>query len=80
MFYLGDICGATKLPYTSAVHVMLPLDFPIVVSELGCLYERLILNYVCYVLEYLLMSKSLTQKAIEGINYCCPHTLAKGCL
>ena len=42
--------------------MMLPLNFPIVVSEPSYSCDGLVLNYVCCVLEKFLMSKSLTQK------------------
>ena len=41
--------------------MMSPIDFPTMVSELGYLYGRLVLNCVYYILEKLLMSKLLTK-------------------
>ena len=47
---------------SSAAHMMSHLEFPTMISELGCSCEILVLNHVYWVLEKLLTSKSLTQK------------------
>ena len=48
------------------------------VSELGCSCERLVLNYVCWVLEKLLASKSVTQKQERAATVAALATLVDG--
>ena len=55
-----------------------PKIFPTVVSEPGCSCDRLVLNYVCCVLEKLLMSKSLTQKRKRAAAVAALATVADG--